>query len=206
MQAWLESEEITAFTQGPCCFRGGSDRRESGARVIEFADRQVGLVLLQTRRKYLALNSGMGCQVKPSKSMASKSAVVQKRTGSRPSHWSPTFVDAPVPVGIWCPLLGCFRGVILAYPAKDNLPSPILRRTIFCTARKGQAMRICIYKSDDEPHLTLFLREGAPVPENARKHKWRHFKAVTRDEVRADLLKKIEVANGYLFVQLGSSL
>lgn len=65
-------------------------------------------------------------------------------------------------------------------------------------------MRISIYKSDDEPDLTLFLREGAPVPANARKHKWRHFKAVTRDEVGADLLKKFEVANGYLFVQLGS--
>ncbi len=67
-------------------------------------------------------------------------------------------------------------------------------------------MRICIYKSDQEPDLTLFLREGVAVPANARNQKWRHFKAVTRDEVSADLLKKIEVANGSLFIQLGSSL
>lgn len=65
-------------------------------------------------------------------------------------------------------------------------------------------MRICIYKSDDEPDLTLLLHEGAPVPANAGKQKWRHFKAVTRDEVSADLLKKIEVANGYLLIQLSS--
>jgi hypothetical protein len=66
-------------------------------------------------------------------------------------------------------------------------------------------MRICIYKSDDQPDETLFLREDVPVPANARKQKWRHFKAVTRDEIGADLLKKIEAANGCLFIQLSSS-
>jgi hypothetical protein len=66
-------------------------------------------------------------------------------------------------------------------------------------------MRICIYKSDDTPETTLFVREGAPMPANAKKQKWRHFKAVTREEVRADLLMRIDVGNGFLFVQLGAS-
>ncbi|MDR6670269.1 hypothetical protein [Rhizobium sp. 1399] len=70
--------------------------------------------------------------------------------------------------------------------------------------KTGAAMRICIYKSDDEPDVTLFLREGKAIPANATKQKWRHFKAVTRDEVSADLLKKIEGANGSLFIHLSS--
>lgn len=37
------------------------------------------------------------------------------------------------------------------------------------------------------------------------RQKWRHFKAVAREEVRADLLKQIEIGNGHLFVQLGSA-
>lgn len=67
-------------------------------------------------------------------------------------------------------------------------------------------MRICIYKSDQEPDLTLFLREGVELPVNARKQRWRHIKAVTRKELSPDLLKKIDVANGSLLIQLGSSL
>ncbi len=66
-------------------------------------------------------------------------------------------------------------------------------------------LRICIYKSDEVPHLTLFLREGEPSPASAKRQKWRHFKAVAREEVRADLLKQIEIGNGHLFVQLGSA-
>jgi hypothetical protein len=29
-------------------------------------------------------------------------------------------------------------------------------------------MRICIYISDDAPETTLFVREGAPMPANAK--------------------------------------
>ncbi len=53
--------------------------------------------------------------------------------------------------------------------------------------------------------MTLFLREGVAVPANANKQKWRHFKAVTREEVNVELLKMIEVANGSLIIQLGAS-
>jgi len=67
------------------------------------------------------------------------------------------------------------------------------------------SVRICIYKSDEVPHITLFLREGSPLPAGARSQKWRHFKAVAREEVRADLLKQIEVGNGHVFVQLSAT-
>ncbi len=67
------------------------------------------------------------------------------------------------------------------------------------------ALRICIYKSDEVPHITLLLREGLPLPATAKSQKWRPFKAVAREEVRADLLKRIDVGNGHVFVQLDAS-
>lgn len=63
-------------------------------------------------------------------------------------------------------------------------------------------MRICIYKTDEAPELTLLLREGLPIPGNTKVRQWRHLKAVTRGEVRADLLTHID-GHGYLLVRLG---
>jgi hypothetical protein len=62
-------------------------------------------------------------------------------------------------------------------------------------------MRICIYKADEAPELTLLLREGLPIPRNTSVRRWRPFKAVTRGEVRADLLTEID-GHGYFVVRL----
>ena len=63
-------------------------------------------------------------------------------------------------------------------------------------------MRICICKSDEAPETTLFLREGVPMPAHAKNQKWRHFKAVNPEEMRPDLLSRIDIGNGHLFVEL----
>ncbi|MGO7731310.1 hypothetical protein [Rhizobium johnstonii] len=74
-----------------------------------------------------------------------------------------------------------------------------------CCQQGCEPVRICIYKSDEAPEVTLFLREGVPVPAHPKSQKWRHIKAVVGEEVRADLLTQIEIGNGCLFVNLGAS-
>ncbi|MGO7522414.1 hypothetical protein, partial [Rhizobium brockwellii] len=64
-------------------------------------------------------------------------------------------------------------------------------------------MRIFIYKTDEAPEVTLFLRECVPVPAHQKSQKWRHIKAVVGEEVWADLLTQIEIGYGCLFVNLG---
>ena len=66
-----------------------------------------------------------------------------------------------------------------------------------------RAMRICIYKSESAPELTLLLREGLPVPLDTKIDKWTKIKVVTDREMRADLLIQIGGA-GYAFVRLGA--
>jgi hypothetical protein len=65
-------------------------------------------------------------------------------------------------------------------------------------------MRICIYKSDRAPELTLLLREGLPVPLDTKIEKWTKIKVVTDGEMRADLLIQIG-GPGYLVVRLGAT-
>jgi hypothetical protein len=64
-------------------------------------------------------------------------------------------------------------------------------------------MRICIYKSDIAPELTLLLREGLPVPLDIKIDKWTKIKVVTDGEMRADLLTQI-VGAGHALVRLGA--
>jgi hypothetical protein len=66
-------------------------------------------------------------------------------------------------------------------------------------------MRICIYKTDEAPELTLLLREGSPISLDTKPRKWKHLKVVTRGEVRADLLSEID-GHGYFVVRLGTSI
>lgn len=63
-------------------------------------------------------------------------------------------------------------------------------------------MRICIYKSERAPELTLMLREGLPLPPDTRIDNWTKIKVVTDGEMRADLLIEIGAA-GYALVRLG---
>jgi len=65
------------------------------------------------------------------------------------------------------------------------------------------AMRICIYKSEGAPELTLMLREGLPLPFDTKRDKWTKIKVVTDGEMRADLLIEIGGA-GYALVRLGA--
>jgi len=65
-------------------------------------------------------------------------------------------------------------------------------------------MRICIYKSERAPELTLLLREGLPLPPDTRIDKWMKIKVVTDGEMRADLLIEIGGA-GYALVRLGAA-
>jgi hypothetical protein len=86
------------------------------------------------------------------------------------------------------------------------LPTSIVRRTMDVTVFGGiWPMRICIYKTDEAPELTLLLREGLPIPGDTKVRKWTHFKAVTRGEVRTDLLTEID-GHGYFLVRLGALL
>ncbi|TGE93247.1 hypothetical protein C9417_26360 [Rhizobium sp. SEMIA 4088] len=64
-----------------------------------------------------------------------------------------------------------------------------------------RAMRICIYKSERAPELTLLLREGLPIPLDTKIDEWTKIKAVTDREIRADLLIEIGGA-GYALVRL----
>lgn len=64
-------------------------------------------------------------------------------------------------------------------------------------------MRICIYKSERAPELTLLLREGLPLPRDTKIDKWTKIKVVTDGEMRADLLIEIGGA-GYAVVRLGA--
>jgi hypothetical protein len=81
---------------------------------------------------------------------------------------------------------------------------PIVQRTMAIHNDLGcRPMRICIYKTDEAPELTLLLREGLPIPANTKVRKWRRFKAVTRGEVRADLLTEID-GHGYFLVRLSA--
>jgi hypothetical protein len=63
-------------------------------------------------------------------------------------------------------------------------------------------MRICIYKTDESPDLTLLLHEGATMPGDAEDANWIQFKIVTRGELRGDLLAKME-PTGHCVVQFG---
>lgn len=64
-------------------------------------------------------------------------------------------------------------------------------------------MRICIYKSERAPELTLLLREGLPLPLDTKVDKWTKIKVVTDREMRADLLIQIGGV-GYALVRLGA--
>lgn len=66
-----------------------------------------------------------------------------------------------------------------------------------------RAMRICIYKSERAPELTLLLQEGLPLPLDTKIDKWTKIKVVTDREMRADLLIQIGGA-GYALVRLGA--
>ncbi|MGO8241824.1 hypothetical protein ACC806_37470, partial [Rhizobium ruizarguesonis] len=108
------------------------------------------------------------------------------------------------PSGDTSTLLPPESGPTLTYPANECLPFPVLQCTIFA-ANRTWPVRICIYKSDEAPEVTLFLREGVPVPAHPKGQKWRHVKAGVGEEVRADRLTQIEIGNGCLFVNLGAS-
>lgn len=63
-------------------------------------------------------------------------------------------------------------------------------------------MRVCIYKTDDAPDLTLFLREGLTLPHEARDQNWLPLKTVTKGELSADLAVKM-AQGGYCVERLG---
>jgi len=67
----------------------------------------------------------------------------------------------------------------------------------------GMLMRICIYKSEQAPELTLLLREGLPFPRDTKIDRWTKIKVVTDGEMRADLLVEIG-GSGYALVELGA--
>lgn len=52
-------------------------------------------------------------------------------------------------------------------------------------------MRVCIYKTDDAPDLTLFLKEGLAFPGDKRDQNWLPLKTVTGGEVRTDIMSKL---------------
>ncbi|AHG49114.1 hypothetical protein RLEG12_09235 (plasmid) [Rhizobium leguminosarum bv. trifolii CB782] len=65
-------------------------------------------------------------------------------------------------------------------------------------------MRVCIYKSERAPELTLMLREGLPLPLDTKIDRWTKIKVVTGGEMRADLL--IQVGGvGYALVRFGAT-
>jgi len=66
-----------------------------------------------------------------------------------------------------------------------------------------RVMRICIYKSERAPELTLLLREGLPLPLDTKIDKWTKIKVVTDREMRADLLNQVGGA-GYALVRLAA--
>lgn len=66
-------------------------------------------------------------------------------------------------------------------------------------------MRICIYKTDRAPDLTLLLREGLPLPPIIDVKLWTKFKTVTEREIREDLLNQID-GTGYSLIRLESGL
>jgi hypothetical protein len=66
-------------------------------------------------------------------------------------------------------------------------------------------MRICIYKTDGAPDLTLLLREGLPLPPIVDVRSWTKFKTVTEREIREDLLSQID-GTGYSLVRLEAGL
>jgi hypothetical protein len=62
-------------------------------------------------------------------------------------------------------------------------------------------MRICIYKTDDAPELTLLSQQGSSIPVDTKPRKWKYLKVVTRGEVRADLLSETD-GHGYFLARL----
>jgi hypothetical protein len=72
----------------------------------------------------------------------------------------------------------------------------------FLKRQKVKSMRICIYKTDESPDLTLLLREGVTMPGDAEDANWIQFKIVTPGELRGDLLAKME-PTGHCIVQFG---
>jgi len=66
-------------------------------------------------------------------------------------------------------------------------------------------MRICIYRSDGAPDLTLLLREGSPLPPIIDVRSWTKFKTVTEGEISEDLLSQID-GPGYSLVRLEPGL
>lgn len=53
-------------------------------------------------------------------------------------------------------------------------------------------MRVCIYKTDNAPDLTLFLHEGMAIPSEERDQNWVPLKTVTPGELRADISSRME--------------
>lgn len=63
-------------------------------------------------------------------------------------------------------------------------------------------MRICIYKTDEAPDLTLFLQQGLSIPSDTRDRQWVLLKTITRGELGVDRAERISKA-GYCVEILG---
>ena len=66
-------------------------------------------------------------------------------------------------------------------------------------------MRICIYKTDEAPDLTLFLREGLSIPNDTWDRNWVPLKTITHGELGIDRVERIS-QTGYCVERLGKSL
>ena len=65
-------------------------------------------------------------------------------------------------------------------------------------------MRVCIYKTDEAPDLTMFLREGYAMP-STEEANWTQIKAVTQGEVSDEFLTKMQ-RTGHCVVRLSQTL
>jgi hypothetical protein len=64
-------------------------------------------------------------------------------------------------------------------------------------------MRVCIYKTDEAPELTMFLREGYAMP-STEETNWTQIKAVTPGEVSDEFLTQME-RTGHCVVRLSQA-
>lgn len=87
----------------------------------------------------------------------------------------------------------------------EKLLLKMLQITIMKSVRRRLLrMRVCIYKTDDAPDLTLFLREGLAFPSDRRDHDWFPLKTVTQSELRIDIPEKM-LKTGYCVERLGKA-
>lgn len=61
-------------------------------------------------------------------------------------------------------------------------------------------MRVCIYKTDEAPDLTMFLREGYAMP-CTEESSWTQLKTITRGEVSDEFLAQMQ-RTGHCVVRL----